>query len=106
MLKIKGLYKEKNNNAIKNIDIDLEQGSSIGIECSNDISDLLVNLILARETPAKGEIYIDGIKNEEYIKNNIGSIGAVILAWIIIDVGAFGYTYSKMGLDRWTIREE
>ncbi|MBU3184218.1 LytTR family transcriptional regulator DNA-binding domain-containing protein [Clostridium estertheticum] len=78
MLKIKALYKEKNNNVIKNIDIDLNKGSSISIECNNDISDLLVNLILGRETPAKGEIYIEGIKNSDYIKNNLISIGVVL----------------------------
>lgn len=43
---------------IKDIDIDLDKGNSISIECNNDISDLLVNLILGRETSAKGEIYI------------------------------------------------
>ncbi len=78
MLKIKGLYKEKKNNVIKDIDINLNKGSSISIESSNDISDLLVNLILARETPAKGEIYIEGIKNSQYIKDNIASIGVVL----------------------------
>jgi len=78
MLKIKALYKEKNNNVIKDIDIDLNKGSSISIECSNDISDLLINLILGRETPAKGEIYIEGIKNSDYIKNNVGTIGVVL----------------------------
>ena len=77
VLNIKGLYKEKVNNVIENIDIDLDKGSSISIECSNDISDLLVNLILGRETPSKGEIYIEGVKNIEYIKNNIDSIGVV-----------------------------
>ncbi|MBU3176195.1 LytTR family transcriptional regulator DNA-binding domain-containing protein [Clostridium estertheticum] len=78
MLKIKALYKEKNNNVIKNVDIDLNKGSSISIECNNDISDLLVNLILGRDTPAKGEIYIEGIKNSDYIKNNLVTIGVVL----------------------------
>ncbi|MBU3172374.1 LytTR family transcriptional regulator DNA-binding domain-containing protein [Clostridium estertheticum] len=78
MLKIKALYKEKNNNVIKNIDIDLNKGSSISIECNNDISDLLVNLILGRATPAKGEIYIEGMKNSDYIKNNLVTIGVVL----------------------------
>lgn len=77
MLKIIGLYKEKENNVIKDIYIDLNKGSSISIECSNDISDLLVNLILGRETPAKGEIYIEGIKSTGYDKNNNRSIGVV-----------------------------
>lgn len=78
MLKIRGLYKEKKNNVIKDIDIDVDKGSSISIECSNYISDLLVNLILGREVPAKGEIYIEGIKNSQYIKNNINNIGVVL----------------------------
>lgn len=78
MLKIRGLYKEKKNNVIKDIDIDVDKGSSISIECSNYISDLLVNLILGREVPAKGEIYIEGIKSSQYIKNNINNIGVVL----------------------------
>lgn len=48
MLKINGLYKEKKNNVIKDIHIDISRGSSISIECKNYISDLLVNLILVR----------------------------------------------------------
>jgi len=77
MLKIKGLYKEQKNNLIKDIDININKGSSISIECSNEISDLLINLILGRETPAKGEICLKDIKNSDYLKNNIGSVGIV-----------------------------
>ena len=77
MLKVKGLYKEQKNNVIKDIDIDINKGNSISIECSNEISDLLVNLILGRETPAKGEICIEDIKNSDYIKKNIGNIGVI-----------------------------
>ncbi len=42
------------------------------------LSDLLVNLILGRDTPAKGEIYIEDIRNSDYIKSNIGSIGVIL----------------------------
>lgn len=77
MLKIKGLYKEQKNNVIKDIDININKGSSISIECSNEISDLLVNLILGKETLAKGEIYIDDVRNLDYIKSNIASIGVI-----------------------------
>jgi ABC-2 type transport system ATP-binding protein len=77
MLKIKGLYKEQKNNVIKDIDLNINKGSSISIECSNEISDLLINLILGNETPAKGEIYLEYVKNQDYLKNNMGSIGVV-----------------------------
>lgn len=77
MLKIKGLYKEQKSNVIKDIDININKGNSISIECSNEISDLLVNLILGSETPAKGEIYLEDIKNDHYIKNNMGNIGVI-----------------------------
>lgn len=56
MLKIKGLYKEQKNNVIKDIDININRGTSVSIECSNEISDLLVNMILGREVISKGEI--------------------------------------------------
>ncbi|MDD3224425.1 MAG: ATP-binding cassette domain-containing protein [Clostridium sp.] len=78
MLKIRSLYKEKENNIVKDIDINIDKGSSVSIECSNDMSDLILNLILGREIPAKGEIDIEGIKNTEYIKSNINSIGIVL----------------------------
>jgi ABC-2 type transport system ATP-binding protein len=78
MLKIKGLYKEQKNNLIKDMDIDINKGSSISIECSNEISDLLINLILGREVPAKGAIYIEDKINSDYITKDIGSIGVVL----------------------------
>ncbi|EJP6472957.1 LytTR family transcriptional regulator DNA-binding domain-containing protein [Clostridium botulinum] len=77
MLKIKGLYKKHKNNVIKDVDINIDKDSSISIECNNDISDLLVDLILGRELPAKGEIYIEDIKNLNYVKSNIANIGIV-----------------------------
>lgn len=77
MLKIVDLYKENKNEAIKNISMSLLSGSSISIECSDDTSNLLIDLILNREVPAKGEIYIDQIKNTDYIKRNPGSIGII-----------------------------
>ncbi|MGH4122748.1 MAG: LytTR family transcriptional regulator DNA-binding domain-containing protein [Clostridium sp.] len=78
MLKIKGLYKEQKNNVIRDIDINIKKSSSISIECSNEISDLLVNLVLGKETPAKGEIYIEDVRNDQYLKTNICSIGVVL----------------------------
>lgn len=78
MLKIKGLYKEYRNNVIKDIDINIDKGSSISIECSNDVSSLLINLILGRTTPAKGEIYLEDIRNFNYFKKNIGQVGVVL----------------------------
>ncbi|WP_026884534.1 LytTR family transcriptional regulator DNA-binding domain-containing protein [Clostridium akagii] len=78
MLKIRGLYKEKKNNILKGIDINIDNGSSVSIECSNEISNLLIDLILGREIPGKGEIFIEGIKNLEYIKKNITRIGVVL----------------------------
>jgi ABC-2 type transport system ATP-binding protein len=77
MLKIKGLYKEQKNNVIKDIDINVDKGQSISIECNNDLSDLLVKLILGTEIPAKGEIYLEDIQNLAYLKKNISSIGVV-----------------------------
>lgn len=77
MLRIIGLYKDYKNNSIKDIYFNIDKGSSISIECNNDLSDLLINMILAKETPAKGEIYLEDIKNLDYLKNNIRCIGFV-----------------------------
>lgn len=77
MLKINGLYKEKKNNVINAVDIAIPAGKCISLECSDDISNLLVDLILGREMQAKGEIYIENIKNTEYLRKNVGRIGVV-----------------------------
>jgi ABC-2 type transport system ATP-binding protein len=77
MLKIVDLYKENKNEVLKNISLSLLSGKSISIECSDDTSNLLIDLILGREVPAKGEIYIDQIKNVDYVKRNPGNIGII-----------------------------
>lgn len=74
MLKIKNLYKEKENKIIKAVNLEIKKGNSVGIECSNEISDLLVDIVLGKETKAKGEIYIEGIKNSNINYNEIGII--------------------------------
>ncbi len=77
MLKINGLYKKQKNNVIKDINITLDKGSSISIECSNEVSDLLVSMILGKEAPSKGEIYLEDTLNSVYLKNNIKNIGFI-----------------------------
>ena len=78
MLKIVDLYKEKKSNVINNISLEVGQGSSVSIECNNYLSDLLLDLVLGRELPAKGGVFIDGMKNTDYIKKNNGCIGVVL----------------------------
>ncbi|WP_243143285.1 hypothetical protein [Clostridium estertheticum] len=53
MFKIKGLYKEKKNNILKGIDINIDKGNSVSIECSNEISDLLALLDIANTKISK-----------------------------------------------------
>lgn len=77
MLFMKDLYKVKKNNVIKDLSITIGQGSSVSIECSDDISNLLVDLILGREMPAKGQILLDDIKSSDYRKKNIDAIGVI-----------------------------
>lgn len=69
MLKIESLYKKQKNNIINDLSINLKKGSSISIECSNEMSDLLVDLVLGKQLQMKGEIYLEDIKNLEYVKN-------------------------------------
>lgn len=77
LLEINGLYKEQKNNIINDITLKLEKGNSISIECINELSDVLINLILGKEMPAKGEIYIAGEKHTDYVKNNLRNIGVI-----------------------------
>jgi len=77
LLKIEGLYKDKKGNLVNNITLEIPHGSSVSLECSNYVSDLLVDLVLGREVPARGSIYINDLPNTDYIKNNPGRIGIV-----------------------------
>lgn len=78
MLKIADLYKERKSNVLNNITLEIVRGSSVSIECSNYLSDLLVDLVMGRELPAKGAIYINNGKNTDYVQKNPGRIGVVL----------------------------
>lgn len=78
MLEITGLYKEKENNLLNEIDFALHKGKSISLECSNEISDLLFDLILGKEIPAKGKISIDGISSVNLTAKDMKQIGIVM----------------------------
>lgn len=74
MLKIRNLYKEKDNKMINDIDINIDKGDSISIECSNETSDLLINIIIGKEVKAKGEIYIDQVRCNKINYKKVGVI--------------------------------
>lgn len=78
MLRINDLYKERKNNVIKDVNFSLGRGEALSVECSDEISDMLINLILGYELPGKGEIQIDGISHLEYMKKYKGRIGVVL----------------------------
>jgi ABC-2 type transport system ATP-binding protein len=63
---------------MKDIDLVIEEGRSASIECSNDYSDLLVDLIIGKEMPAKGEIYLGDKKNIDFLKDNRSKIGVIL----------------------------
>ncbi len=77
MLEISELYKVKGDIVINNITFKVTKGNLINIECSDQISDLLIDLILDKEVPTKGKIYIHGEGNKTYIRKNMKHIGVV-----------------------------
>ena len=77
MLEISELYKVKGDIVINNITFKVTKGNFINIECSDQISDLLIDLILDKEVPTKGKIYIHGEDNKTYIRKNMKHIGVV-----------------------------
>lgn len=79
MLQIKGLYKIQKNNKINHIDLSILAGNIASIECSREISDMLINLILGKEIPTKGEIYIDNDQSSEFIKKALKSTGIILV---------------------------
>lgn len=77
-MKFEGVYKQKEHVKIENLNIDIEKGIITSIECTNDVSDTLVNLILGRDIPAKGRIIINGHESDTFFKKNPQSIGIVL----------------------------
>ncbi|WP_406540823.1 ATP-binding cassette domain-containing protein [Clostridium ljungdahlii] len=77
MLEISELYKVKGDIVINNITFKVTKDNLINIECSDQISDLLIDLILDKEVPTKGNIYIHGEGNKTYIRKNMKHIGVV-----------------------------
>lgn len=77
MLTIKGLYKEANRKIIKELDIIVENKTSVSIECDSEYQNLLFDLILGREIPAKGELLIEGIPVKEYYMKYPGTVGII-----------------------------
>ena len=68
MLRINDLYKEQRNNVIKDVNFSLGRGEALSLECSDEISDMLIHLILGYGLPGKGEIQIDGMSHVVYMK--------------------------------------
>jgi len=79
MLQIKGLYKIQKNNKINHIDLSILAGNIASIECSREISDMLINLILGKEIPTKGQIYIDNERSSEFIKKALKNTGIILV---------------------------
>lgn len=69
MLSIEGVSKEeKNLTLIDNLNLQLKDGQCIAIKCSEEITMLLVDIILGNVRPPKGNVYIEDTINHEYIK--------------------------------------
>jgi ABC-2 type transport system ATP-binding protein len=77
MLEIKNLYKEHKNSILNHMDLTVAAGNTVTIECSSEASDMLINLIIGKEIPAKGEIYIDSRPSTEYIKSGLKHVGII-----------------------------
>lgn len=77
MLTINDLYKDKTDQSLKGLTFQAERGSSISLECSNETSALLINLILGKELPARGEILIDSLSPKDYFRRRPGTVGVI-----------------------------
>ena len=79
MLEIISLYKEKKESTLSNISLNVAKESIVSLECSSEASQLLISMIIGRETPSKGEIYIDKQPVSEYVRRGFKNIGVVFL---------------------------
>lgn len=77
MLEIKDLYKKYQDSLINDINVRLGKGAAVSIECGGELGDILVDLILNREIPGKGQVFIDGRKNSDYVKTSMNRLGIV-----------------------------
>ncbi len=77
MLNIKSLFKESKNTVLNNMNLNLLPGDMVTIECSNDLSDMLFNLIIAEDLPGRGEILIGDMKNIDFMRRCQKDIGIV-----------------------------
>ena len=77
MLTVNNLFKENKNVCINDISLELLKGELGCIECSIDISRTIIDLIIARELPGKGEVYIDNTKSNDFIKSRPNEVGVV-----------------------------
>lgn len=77
MLEITNLYKDKMSQSLKGLTFQVEKGSSVSLECSNEKSALLLDMILGRELPARGEITIDSLAPREYCRSRPGTVGVI-----------------------------
>ncbi|MDF2803287.1 MAG: transcriptional regulator, LytR family [Anaerocolumna sp.] len=77
MLTISGLYKESNKKVIRELTITVENNTSVSIECDSETQSLLMDLILGKELPARGEILIDHMPVREYYDKYSGTVGII-----------------------------
>lgn len=56
MFILNSLYKERNGTHIKGLQLEIFKAQIVSIECTDAISDLLIDLILGKEKPSKGSI--------------------------------------------------
>lgn len=77
MLEILGLYKETKGAVIKNLDLSVQAGDIVAIECPEVISDLLFSLISGQISPGKGSIIIGGQDRADYLRRNPTHLGLV-----------------------------
>lgn len=78
MLLIRDLYKENKSQSIKGLNITVNPGSSVSLECNSEISDLLFQLILGKELPSRGEILLGDMPYQDYIRKNPNSVGVIL----------------------------
>ncbi|GAA0179995.1 LytTR family transcriptional regulator DNA-binding domain-containing protein [Clostridium sediminicola] len=70
--------KEKNVTLIDDLNLQLKEGQSISIKTSEDITLLLIDIILGYILPPKGKVYINDINNSQYLKKYRNTISVIL----------------------------
>lgn len=88
MIRVKGVYRNASNIALKDLTFSVNSGQIVSFECNSATSNILIELLLKPDLCAKGEVFIDktrlistdeGLYDSMKVKEYLNFFGALVL---------------------------